>query len=140
MQIIFTSGVPGFCLPVLCSSFTFSGNTAGRGEYSALILATFVGIGTTCVEMKLSLSTNGLTCSCKKRKYLDLFGSCNEKKFGMKYEIKMRFSTNISVLGWQGRSCLGSSFLGSCFLGSWRIPWPLPGYPLMTFLGEHFLH
>ena len=48
VQLIFTSGVPGitFLFTVL-SWFTFSGNTDGRGEYSAVILATLVGVGTT---------------------------------------------------------------------------------------------
>ena len=57
VQLIFTSGVPGitFLLTVL-SWFTFLGNTDGRGEYSAVILATLVGVGTTWVEVKLSFS------------------------------------------------------------------------------------
>ena len=60
MQIIFTSGVPGvpgitFLLTVL-SWFKFSGNTDGGGEYSAVILATLVGVGTTWVEVKLLFS------------------------------------------------------------------------------------
>ena len=57
MLIIFTSGVPGitFLLTVL-SLFKFSGNTDGRGEYSAVILATLVGVGTNWVEVKLSFS------------------------------------------------------------------------------------
>ena len=55
MQIIFTSGVPGITLLLtVLSWFKFSGNTDGRGKYSAVILATLVGVGTTWVEVKLS--------------------------------------------------------------------------------------
>ena len=57
VQLIFTSGVPGVSfLWTVLSSFTLSENTDGRGEYSAVILATFVGVGTTWVEVKLSFS------------------------------------------------------------------------------------
>ena len=67
MQIIFTSGVPGKTLLLtVLSWFKFSENTDGRGEYSAVILATLVGVGTTWVEVKLSFCLSELLVSVKK--------------------------------------------------------------------------
>ena len=132
MQLIFTSGVPGitFLFTVL-SWFTFSGNTDGRGEYAAVILATLVGVGTTWVEVKLSFSNIWIASICKKKlKYLYLFRTCNEQTFWMKFEMNIMFSTNICFLDWQGRSCIGSGFVES----RWN-PWPLDCYPLRTFHG-----
>ena len=69
VQLVFTSGVPGmgFCSTVV------SVKTAGRGKYCAVILATLVGVGTTCVEVKLSLSTIPHTSSCKEKEALFRF-------------------------------------------------------------------
>ena len=87
MQIIFTSGVSGITLLLPVPSwFKFSGNTDGRGEYSTVILATLVGVGTTWVEVKLSFSIICIACICKKKlNYLYLFGTCNEQTFWLKF-------------------------------------------------------
>ena len=88
MQIIFTSGVPGITLLLPVPSwFKFSGNTDGRGEYSAVILATLVGVGTTWVEVKLSFSIICIACICKKKieLFIILFGTCNEQTFWLKF-------------------------------------------------------